>query len=71
MTRILGCAQLATGECPGDWEKLPLAGETDIRVCVVCLKAVYRCPNVAEASLREAAGHRAALSEPSAAPQTR
>lgn len=63
MTKILRCEALESGECPGDWEKLPLAGETDIRVCPVCLKAVYRCPNAAEARLREAAGHRAALVE--------
>lgn len=61
MTRILGCEQIDSGECPGDWEKLPPAGETDIRVCPVCLKAVYRCTSAEEARLREAAGHRAAL----------
>jgi hypothetical protein len=63
MTRILSCEQLNGGECPGDWEQLPPAGETDIRVCLVCLKAVYRCPNQEEARLREAAGHRAAVVE--------
>jgi len=60
MTRILGCEQLDSSECPGDWEKLPPAGETDIRVCPVCLKAVYRCASTEEARLREVAGHRAA-----------
>ncbi len=63
MTRILGCEQLDRDECPGDWQKLPPAGETDIRVCPVCLKAVYRCANAEEARLREAAGHRAALAD--------
>ena len=61
MTRILDCPQRDSGECPGDWEKLPPAGETDIRVCPVCLKAVYRCADAEDARLREAAGHRAAL----------
>jgi len=63
MTRILDCENLDSGECPGDWEKLPLAGERDIRVCAVCLKAVYRCANAEEARLRLAAGHRAAVAE--------
>jgi hypothetical protein len=59
--RILDCDHLDRGECPGDWEKLPLAGETDIRVCPMCLKAVYRCSSAEEAQLRQAAGHRAAV----------
>lgn len=63
MTRILECEQLASGECPGDWDKLPLAGEHEIRVCTVCLKAVYRCANADEARLRMDAGHRAAVAE--------
>ncbi|MBM3829361.1 MAG: hypothetical protein FJ406_02360 [Verrucomicrobia bacterium] len=63
MTRILECNLHATGECPADWDKLPLAGEHDIRVCTVCLKAVYRCPNAEDAKLRLAAGHRAAVEE--------
>lgn len=63
MTRILECDLPASGECPGDWDKLPLAGEHDIRVCTVCLKAVYRCANAEEAQLRLAAGHRAAVAE--------
>jgi len=63
MTRILDCDQREGGECPGDWEKLPPGGERDIRVCAVCLKAVYRCANAEEARLREAAGHRAALAD--------
>jgi hypothetical protein len=29
MTRILACEAAESGECPGDWEKLPPAGETD------------------------------------------
>jgi hypothetical protein len=48
-------------ECPGDWEKLPPDDETDIRVCPVGLKAVYRRVSAGELRLREAAGHRAAL----------
>lgn len=63
MTRILSCEQLSGGECPEDWEKLPPGGETDIRVCSVCLKAVYRCGTAEDARLREAAGQRAALRE--------
>jgi hypothetical protein len=63
MTRILDCEQLEGDECPKDWEQLPPAGETDIRVCPVCLKAVYRCANAEEARLRGAAGQRAALKE--------
>ncbi|PAW84790.1 MAG: hypothetical protein B9S33_11060 [Pedosphaera sp. Tous-C6FEB] len=63
MTRILDCENLDSGECPRDWDKLPLAGERDIRVCTVCLKAVYRCANAEEAKLRLAAGHRAAVAE--------
>lgn len=63
MTRILDCDQLDSSECPRDWEKLPLAGERDMRVCTVCLKAVYRCANAMEAKLRVAAGHRAAVVE--------
>lgn len=63
MTRILDCENLDSGECPGDWEKLPPAGERDIRVCTVCLKAVYRCANAEEARLRLATGHRAAVVE--------
>jgi hypothetical protein len=63
MTRILECEELKCGDCPGDWEKLPPAGERDIRVCTVCLKAVYRCANAEEARLRLAAGHRAAVAE--------
>ena len=50
MTRILNCDN---DECPKDWEKLPLAGETHIGVCTVCLKAVYRCESEEEAQLRE------------------
>ena len=65
MTRILGCDQLDGGECPGDWEQLPVAGEREIRVCTVCLKAVYRCGSAEEVRLREAAGHRTALATPS------
>ncbi len=60
MTRILHCDN---AECPKDWEKLPLAGETHIRVCTVCLKAVYRVEDQDEAQRREEAGHRAALPE--------
>ena len=60
MTRILNCEN---SECPKDWEKLPLAGETDIRVCTECLKAVYRCASKEDADSREEAGHRAALAE--------
>lgn len=60
MTRIQHCDH---PECPKDWEKLPLAGETHIRVCTVCLKAVYRCADAEEAKLREEAGHRAAIPE--------
>ena len=63
MTRILGCEHLESGECPRDWEKLPPAGERDIRVCPVCLKAVYRCASPEDARLREASGHRAALAD--------
>ena len=63
MTRILGCDQLDGGECPRDWERLPPAGETDIRVCPVCLKAVYRCASAEEARLRDLAGQRAALAD--------
>lgn len=63
MTRIFDCENLDSGECPRDWDKLPLAGEHDIRVCTVCLKAVYRCANAEEAKLRQAAGHRAAVAE--------
>ncbi|NBR85550.1 MAG: hypothetical protein EB141_08300 [Verrucomicrobia bacterium] len=63
MTRILECEELKSGDCPADWEKLPLAGERDIRVCTVCLKAVYRCANAEEARLRLAAGHRAAVAD--------
>ncbi|MBP9900628.1 MAG: hypothetical protein V9H26_21510 [Verrucomicrobiota bacterium] len=63
MTRILGCEQIESGECPGDWEKLPPAGETDIRVCPVCLKAVYRCASPEEVRLRAAVGLRAALAD--------
>lgn len=58
MTRILNCDQ---SDCPKDWEQLPLAGETHIRVCTYCLKAVYRCETAADAAERELAGHRAAL----------
>jgi hypothetical protein len=61
MTRILDCDKLTTGECPGDWDVLPPAGEAEIRVCPECLKAVYRCADAEEARLRQAAGHRAAL----------
>ena len=53
-------------ECPNVWEHLPLAGETDIRVCTTCLKAVYRCATPADAQEREYAGHRAALPAPPA-----
>jgi hypothetical protein len=60
MTRILHCDN---AECPKDWEKLPLAGETHIRVCTVCLKAVYRVEDEDEARRREEAGHRAAIPE--------
>lgn len=60
MTRILHCPN---PDCPKDWEKLPQAGETDIRVCTECLKAVYRCDSAENAQLREDAGHRAALPE--------
>lgn len=58
MTPILKCDH---SDCPKDWEKLPQAGETDIRVCTTCFKAVYRCESEEIAELREAAGHRAAL----------
>lgn len=58
MTEILHCNE---PECPKDWEHLSPAGETDIHVCTVCLKAVYRCATKADAELRELAGHRAAL----------
>lgn len=58
MTAILNCND---PECPKDWERLSPAGETDIHVCTVCLKAVYRCATKADADLREQAGHRAAL----------
>lgn len=58
MTAIQNCDQ---PECLKDWDKLPPAGETDIHVCTVCLKAVYRCATQADAELRELAGHRAAL----------
>jgi len=60
MTRILNCEN---PECPKDWEKLALAGETDIRVCTECLKAVYRCSSEEDALLHEGAGHRAAIPE--------
>jgi hypothetical protein len=60
MTRILNCDNT---ECPKDWEKLPQGGETDIRVCTECLKAVYRVEDDGQAKLREEAGHRAALRE--------
>jgi hypothetical protein len=63
MTRILECEELKSGDCPADWDNLPPAGEHDIRVCTVCLKAVYRCGNAEEAGLRLAAGHRAAVAE--------
>jgi hypothetical protein len=63
MTRIIDCDQSPESDCPGDWEKLPPAGERDIRVCPVCLKAVYRCASAEEARLRAGAGHRAALEE--------
>ena len=63
MTRILDCDETKNGECPGDWEKLPVGGEREIRVCTVCLKAVYRCADAEEAKLRQAAGHRAALED--------
>lgn len=58
MTPILKCDN---PDCPKDWEKLPQAGETDIRVCTTCFKAVYRCESEEISELREAAGHRAAL----------
>ena len=58
MHAIQNCEQ---PDCPKLWEKLPLAGETDIRVCTYCLKAVYRCRTPADAQDREFAGHRAAL----------
>lgn len=61
MTKILDCEEAQSDECPKDWEQLPQAGETDIRVCPVCLKAVYRCASAEEARLRKDAGHRAAL----------
>ncbi len=61
MIPIVRCDKLATGECPGDWEKLYDAGETDIRTCTECIKAVYRCHNETEARQREAGGHRAAI----------
>jgi hypothetical protein len=60
MTCILHCPN---PECPKDWEKLPQAGETDIRVCTECMKAVYRCDSQENAKLREEAGHRAAIPE--------
>ena len=61
MTRVRGCDQLDGRECPGDGKELPPAGETDIRVCSVCLKSVYRWASPEEARLRETAGQRAAL----------
>jgi hypothetical protein len=60
MTEILNCND---SDCPKDWERLSPAGETDIHVCTVCLKAVYRCATKADADLREQAGLRAALAE--------
>jgi hypothetical protein len=60
MTRILRCDH---PECPKDWDTLPQGGETEIRACTDCLKAVYRVENVEQAKLREEAGHRAALRE--------
>ena len=60
MTRILHCEN---PECPKDWENLPQGGETEIRVCTDCLKAVYRVENAEQAKLREEAGHRAAVRE--------
>ena len=60
MTRILHCDN---PECLKNWEKLPQGGETEIRVCTICLKAVYRVENEELAKLREEAGHRAAVCE--------
>ena len=58
MTPILHCNN---PDCPKDWETLPQGGETDIRVCVECLKAVFRCETEDDVQRREEAGQRAAL----------
>lgn len=58
MTPILHCQNQ---ECPKDWDKLATSGETKIRVCTECLKAVYLCENAEEARMREEAGQQAVI----------
>ena len=58
MTEVLHCENPA---CPKDWEKMSSSGESRIRVCTECLKAVYLCESPEEARAREAAGQPAVI----------
>lgn len=58
MTEILHCDK---PECPKQWENLAPSGESGIRICTECLRAVYLCESQEEAEAREAAAQPAVI----------